>query len=248
MHAWAVASEFAYRMDHVTSLDDIRALLANACAHMGLSYFALTHHVELTTTSSRVARIHNYPEAWARWFDANRLGISDPIHRASHRTIGGFLWREVPDMIGMTRLDHKIFALAREAGLGDGVTVPANIPGETRGSCSFAVAPGRSLPDGAVCFAELIGIRAFKGMRRVAGSASTDIAHLTDRQRECVYWAIQGKTDREIACILSISRETVIDHLRHARQALCVHNRSQLAGAVLRHGLLCLDDLPPGHR
>src|SRR3546814_3395150 len=90
-------------------------------------------------------RLHNYHENWVDYFDGNRLAVSDPVHRASHVTSVGFTWRELPQLIAMTPSDRMILALAREEGLGEGFTVPAHVPGEARGSCSFACPTGRPL-------------------------------------------------------------------------------------------------------
>ncbi|SNS87939.1 LuxR family transcriptional regulator, quorum-sensing system regulator CciR [Sphingomonas laterariae] len=241
MDAWRIAIAVADDMDRASSLEEIREILTDACPRMGLRYFALTHHGSPASASGSFIRLHNYPDDWASWFDAHDLGVSDPIHRASHRTLGGFLWDDVPNIIPLTRHDRTILARARDAGLGDGVTVPAHVPGEFRGSCSFAAQPGAALRRDVICFAELVGIRAFQGMRRVAYPTRTALARLTDRQRECLFWASQGKTDWEISMILSISRETVIEHMRQARRSLGAHCRTQLVGIALREGLICFD-------
>src|SRR3546814_18553250 len=91
-------------------------------------------------------RLHNYPESWVDYFDGNRLAVSDPVHQASHVTSVGFTWRELPQLIAMTPGDRMILALAREEGQGEGFTVPAHVPGGTRGSCHCACHPGRTLP------------------------------------------------------------------------------------------------------
>src|SRR5437868_3368334 len=68
---------------------------------LGLRYFALTHHMDVKR-SSRAIRIHNYPAGWAEWFDEQRLGRVDPVHRASHLTSVGFAWSKLPEMISLT--------------------------------------------------------------------------------------------------------------------------------------------------
>ena len=70
-----------------------------------------------------------------------------------------------------------------------------------------------------------------------------DRPQLTDRQRECVYWAARGKTDPEIADILGISHETVILHLKQARARYGVYKRTQLAVHALFDGTLSFVDL-----
>ena len=118
--------------------EHLTAVLENVCTQMGFKYFALTHHVDMARDAAKVVRIHNYPSQWAAYHDKNALGISDPVHRASHTSCAGFLWSDMKTMIPLTSEDRRILALSREYGVGDGFTVPANVPGELNGSCSFA--------------------------------------------------------------------------------------------------------------
>src|SRR3546814_18243077 len=62
------------------------------------------------------------------YYDGRALGVSDPVHRASHVTSVGFRWSRMPGMIPFTAEDRRVLALGREQGLGDGFTVPANVP------------------------------------------------------------------------------------------------------------------------
>src|SRR3546814_1403607 len=70
-------------------------------------------------------RIHDYPARWAEYYDGRALGVSDPVHRASHVTSVGFRWSRMPGMIPFTAEDRRVLALGREQGIGDGFTVPA---------------------------------------------------------------------------------------------------------------------------
>jgi DNA-binding CsgD family transcriptional regulator len=49
---------------------------------------------------------------------------------------------------------------------------------------------------------------------------------LTDRETEILEWVARGKTNREIASILSVSHHTVRKHLEHAYEKLGVHTRT----------------------
>src|SRR3546814_4635681 len=91
-------------------------------------------HVEVTRGAANVVRIHNYPSQWVAYHDSNALGTSDPVHRASHMSCAGFLWSEMKMMIPLNSEDRRVLALSREYGVGDGFTVPANVPGEPSGS------------------------------------------------------------------------------------------------------------------
>lgn len=61
--------------------------------------------------------------------------------------------------------------------------------------------------------------------------------HLTPRQSEVLTLLEQGRSTRQIATELSLSVETVRNHVRHLMQALGVHTRLE-AVAVARHDRL----------
>lgn len=240
-----LAEEFADAIAGAASLDELATVLAAIALELGFRYFALTHHLDIPRAPVPAVRIHNYPDAWAEYFDAQRLGPSDPVHRASHMTGIGFAWSRLPGLIQLTARDRDVLDKARRNGLGDGFTVPAHIPGESAGSCSFATSAGYEVRQDRLYAAQLAGGLAFEAARRMVASRKplTGRPQLTDRQRECVYWAARGKTDGEIAVILGISQETVTLHLKQARARYGVFKRTQLAVHALFDGTLSFVDL-----
>ncbi len=242
----ASAKVFLDQARGATSNEALLEGLAEACDALGFDYFALTHHVDFAASGAKAVRIHTYPDAWVAWFDANRLGVSDPVHRASHVTSAGFAWSAVPGMIKLTPADRDVLERARREGIGDGFTVPAHVPGEASGSCSFAVAPGRDVPQDSLPLAQLIGAFAFEAARRVNGVRALDLKRspsLTERQRDCVLWMARGKSDWEIARILGLSQETVIQHLKQARERYDVAKRPLLAVRALFDGHISFSDV-----
>ncbi len=62
--------------------------------------------------------------------------------------------------------------------------------------------------------------------------------NLTEREKECLLWAAEGKTGWEIANIIRISERTVTFHLQNAAQKLGVVNRQQAISRALSLGLI----------
>ena len=184
-----LAEEFADSIAGAASLDELAAILAAIALELGFRYFALTHHLDIPRAPAPAIRLHNYPTAWAQYFDAERLGPCDPVHRASHMTGVGFAWSRLPSLIQLTARDRDILDRAQRSGLGDGFTVPAHIPGESAGSCSFATATGHDAREDRLYVAQLVGGLAFEAARRLVAIRSPlpERPQLTDRQRECVY-------------------------------------------------------------
>ena len=245
MAKFSIARTFDSLSRETKELQDLWGLLAECTHAMGFRYFALTQHIDFAAAPSQGIRLHNYPAAWQQWFDERSLGRFDPIHRASHVTSAGFARARVPNLIRLTPGDRDVLEQARRIGIGDGFTVPAHVPGEQSGSCSFAVGPGDEFPGQQILVAQLIGDLAFENARRLSQPriASQHTVLMTDRQRDCVLWAARGKTDWEISRILGVSHDTVIQHLKHARERYGVQKRAHLAVMALYDGSISFSDI-----
>lgn len=243
MRTFLIAREFIDQVSNISTRRALEDALADACARIGLRYFAVSHHVDFSVHSTAL-RIHNYPGHWAEWYDEHRLGVSDPIHRASQMIANGFTWDEVPRLIAMTASDHALLERSRKMGFGNGVTVPAHVPGERRGSCTFVSAAGEQLPPDALIWAQTVGLFAFQAARRIfSPRLNTRWPRISDRQRDCILLAGRGVRNAEIAVALGIGQQTVLEHLREARARHGVRSRTELVVNLLASGSLCLDDL-----
>lgn len=233
-------------MGSVSSLDDLDHAMRVISKDLGFQFFALTHHVDILVTAHAI-HLHNYPDRWADYYDRNALGLSDPVHRASQRTGVGFCWARLPFLIPLTDKDRRHLLQGRDAGIGDGFTVPVNIPGEAYGSCSFANETGRPIREETLGLAQLAGTFAFEAARYLwnAELAPNPLRApiLTDRQRDCALWAARGKTDWEISQILHVSQETVAMHIKQARERYGVQKRALVAIRALFDGTLSFDDI-----
>lgn len=246
MPGYGQALRYARIVEEVATADDLAEVMARTADELGFRYFALSHHIDRTDGAGAANRLHNYPARWADYYDAQALGVSDPVHRASHVTSIGFRWIAIPGMIPLTDNDRRILALGRAQGIGDGFTVPAHVPGEARGSCSFANPAGRTVAEDMAPLAQLAGSFAFEAARRLwsgRGLRTEAAPRLTDRQRDCVLWAARGKGDWEIGRILGISDETVARHIKQACERYDVSKRTLLAIRTLFDGTLTFTDI-----
>ncbi|WP_343315091.1 LuxR C-terminal-related transcriptional regulator [Brucella sp. BE17] len=73
----------------------------------------------------------------------------------------------------------------------------------------------------------------------LCGSDATKVAGLlTPREVDCLRWAANGKTDGEIAEILSIARWTVVTYLQNAKIKLNCSNRTSAVAMALSLGII----------
>ena len=238
---------FGERASRCASPEDLGRLLHEVTRELGFEYFALLHHRRVLSGSDRFIRLDNYPQGWTEELLTRHDVAADPVHLASLRTNAGFGWDEIGGLLPLSTEQRHILERSRCHGLGPGFTVPANVPGEPSGSCSFAVARGRSLPVGQLMSAELIGVHAFRAARRIYGFAAESRApHLSRRELQCLRLVAAGKTDWEIAHILGISEETARQYVKRARAAYDVVSRAQLVACGLRDALVSFDEaIPP---
>jgi LuxR family quorum-sensing system transcriptional regulator CciR len=227
--------------------DALSALLADAVRELGFDHYALLHHASIAADRPGLIRLDTYPPAWETALRDLKLVGADPVHQACARTHIGFAWAELPGLVPLDARGRTMLERARDFGIGDGFTIPVNVPGEPAGSCSFAVRPGRTLPARHLLCAELIGAHAFRAARRLHDyPAAGRRPRLSRRERQCVRLLAAGKTDWEMATILGISVETVHGYVKRARAAYDVVSRAQLVACGLRDCLVSFDEaIPP---
>ena len=244
-----LVQQFVEATKKVDTLRQLEISIEQIATELGFNYYALIHHVDHRATSRAASvRLENYPKAWVEKFLEQKLYSWDPIHMASYATNLAFAWSDVPDMIRLSSKHKQVLSAAAQEGLGDGITVPANLPGEANGSCSFAVRTGKELPRQHMGAVQLIGSFAFQAARDLSLEASQSLnsderVKLSPRQLDCVLLAGRGKSDWEIATILGIKEDTVTQHLDTARERYGVSRRVQLILRAIHSGQIALTDL-----
>lgn len=65
---------------------------------------------------------------------------------------------------------------------------------------------------------------------------------LSDREKQVLRLAAEGRTNREIAQLLVLSIKTVMGHRANLMEKLGIHNRTELVKYAIRHGLVEVTD------
>jgi DNA-binding CsgD family transcriptional regulator len=240
----SLAEEIASELLAVETEAALGETMKQASRRLGFDHFALTLETRTNVANPPDVLLHDYPDEWANVYVNFEMAGRDPVRRACDKSLTGFEWDNIGNMIPMTRGDRQMLAVGRDCGIGDGYTVPRHLPGEMSGTCSFVVRPGTSLPTPILLVAEVVGAFALNCASRVCGIIGMPAkAMLSDRQRECLLWAARGKTAIETAIILGISMETVVQHLKMARERYDVHCRQSLILHALFDGLIGFGDI-----
>ncbi|MCW3836647.1 LuxR family transcriptional regulator [Sphingomonas canadensis] len=241
-------NSFIGKVRAISTADDLRLLMESITREMGFANYSLFQHVHSWDWNSQSAlAISNYPTGWIEYFFSKQFNRFDPVLRAAQRTALGFRWDEIPRMLPLSPKQLRVLEAGRRSGMANGFTVPANIPGEATGSCSFVVPGNVALPERNLSMAHLIGGFGYEAARQlwtrqVGIVRRAGPARLTPRQHDCLVLVAQGKTDWEIAQVLGLKESTVNGYIDDAKAALGVTRRSQLVTRALYEGHICLSE------
>jgi LuxR family quorum-sensing system transcriptional regulator CciR len=223
--------DFAATATAISTVTDLRLLMAETAQAFGADYFLMIHHADFSDGGRGLVRVGNYPEEFIRISRQNGRPLDDPIMEACRKTLTGFFWTDVGAYVELTeRFQQRVEAVER-TGLSDGFVVPTNVPGEPLGSCHFATQSGRRLPRENATVLQTVATYGFEAARRLAQAAAgpaRPLATLSDRQRECIILSAKGKSDTVIGQLLGLSPKTVNAYLEAAKKRYGVATRSQL--------------------
>lgn len=224
-------------------MDDLYEALTRASHDMEFDHFALAVELGFNGAGTSVL-VHDYPASWADVYIGFNLFTTDPVRRAGEHSLLAFLWSQIADLIPLTESELITLETGQRHGLVDGFTVPRHLPGSIIGNCTFVNGSSRALPLANLVVADTLGAAAIARASQLCGwNAQPRQRRLTDRQRDCVLWAARGKTDWEIAMILGISHQTVIQHLKDARCRYGTNKRALLILFALFDGVISFSDV-----
>lgn len=229
--------------------DQLFATLDKGTWMLGFEQFALGHHVDLGRPPEQAIRLTSYHPDWVDEAVGRAYFVDDPIHEASVHFASAFSWRRISEQIDVTNRQRRTMYRAERFGLAEGITVPVHMPGDFRGTCSFAGRSTVKSTEDAEAMADVIGRHAFEAARRImrkrarAGERFGKLPKLTRRQVEVLVFLGRGKTDPEIAAILKISEFTAHEHVEKIRLAYGGAQRTFLIGRALFDGHLSYEEI-----
>jgi LuxR family quorum-sensing system transcriptional regulator CciR len=232
-------------------IDDMAALrdaVSQTSRELGFDYFAIVHHIRFGRPTTDKVRLSNYPIEWLAMLREDE-SFREPVLRAAERASTGFLWSDLCQHVSLGERERTYMHRAARHGLAEGYTVPNNVPGETFGSCHFAVRRKDALPLQNLPAVQALGSFSFEAARQILlrdSPPSEDYVvpgPLTDRQRDCVLFAARGKSDSVIAELLSIRPKTVNEHMEAAKRRYSVATRTQLIVRALFRSEICFSEV-----
>ncbi|WP_232631314.1 autoinducer binding domain-containing protein [Methylobacterium sp. Leaf118] len=232
--------EILKSLDRARSRDDILRGILPRLKPFGIEYIisAMIPQNRLPArTQKNYLILENTPEEWRRLYFSKGYMYQDPIVQATLQNTTGFAWAEVEPPAPLDARARQVMGEAREFGLADGFTVPLATLEEERGGLTFA-GPRLEISPAQRGILTLLASCMVGQTLLIDGGGGERPMILTQRERESLQWAAEGKTDWEIGELMGISQHGADFHLRSARLKLGCVTRTQAVAEGMRRGLI----------
>jgi LuxR family transcriptional regulator, quorum-sensing system regulator BjaR1 len=185
-----------------------------------------------------LALTHNWPQEWFETYARENFGLNDPIARYCISTVQPFEWSEARYDKDTDPGAHLVMTRAAEFRFMDGYCIPMHY--DEGGAVVGLVTEHLRLDPLAKSALHLTGVYAHNRIRSLMRPQREKSDLLTEREREVLRWAANGKTSWEISVILRISERTVKFHFIEASRKLNAVNRTSAVAKALARGLIRL--------
>ncbi|RLP28354.1 LuxR family transcriptional regulator [Mesorhizobium sp. YM1C-6-2] len=212
----------------VTSAFGLTALMAGTVPQPGTPTGRQKDHVLLC----------DWPVEWLERYVARNYVDHDPIVSRMKQLQAPFQWRDASEI----KVDHDGEVVMGDAGefkLKDGLAFPlVTLDGQiVMVSLGGEQVEMSGLEFGMISLVSTYAIGRAMQLLTAEGRV-IDHIELTPRERECLKWAAEGKSEWEISQILGISEHTSEKHLLNAKFKLGAVNRVQAVAEAIRRGYI----------
>ncbi len=245
MKPFDIAEAFMEQHARGVPLPELKKVFEKSLQELGIRHFACCSHVDPLHPRSAGLVFQTYPGDWVRYFSESGRYRIDPVFRYADEQMVPFSWDAPAFRAGLNPLQLGILAEAEGRWLGHGYTVPIHPPGAQMASCSV-------VPDSGViergAYQALFTMACFMFDAMLRGVASEECsgtrgAQFSERERQCLELAAQGKDDWSIGSLLRISERTAHNHIERAKRRLGVCTRVQVIVHALNDGQISFGDV-----
>ncbi len=236
---------FIDALSRAGSLEAIHGVCADFCHFSESEHFIYGARIPTSLTQPSFIYVSGYPEKWReRYLERNYLCI-DPVVAHCTRSSLPINWSQVAPLEKKDKQARMFMDEARDHGLRSGISFPVHTAcGESAmfslGSSDDHKKAGpriEAMSPNALLFTAHLHEAVRRLFSQVDHLPISQIS-LTEREKQCLLWAAEGKTTWETARILNISERTVIFHVQNAAEKLNVVNRQQAIARAISTGLI----------
>ena len=217
--------------------NNFRELLDSVCEKYELDFAA---YAGMDPIAQAVHGFVNYPDEWQTRYVKEGFQHKDPTLLTAARSIAPVDWQRLRNddsfkTVLLAASDYQIFE--------QGLTIPVRGPFGDVGL--FSVTRNCSDREWALLKEKILGDLQTTAVYMHDHVMQTNVlSHklthpsLSSREREIMQWVAAGKSQQDVADILSISNRTVEVHLRSSRSKLSALTTAQAVGRAIGLGLI----------
>lgn len=232
------ALEFAQGADAEPDAAELQRRFKAVVQPFGVKYFSTV----VTAVPGKVLRprflFGEVSTPWKERYTKRGYAKIDPSVLMMFETEKPFTWSEACEIFKTPEGERLQGENAEHTGAREGLVIPIH---DRMGETSAVILSGPDLDLNAEVrpVLHLVAVYFNSVGRDLMGEGPLDDdCPLTERQRECLRWVMDGKSDWEIGEILSISQRTAHNHIEAAKRLLQVGTRTQAVVHAWRRGWL----------
>lgn len=219
--------------------DEAFFIFAKAVAQYGfdrVSYTLCTDHISLGLPKKHGLST-SYPEDWMHFYQEKKYMNVDPVVDAVFKTRVPFFWDHVTNKFDKNTPQYKLMKEAEDAGLAEGICIPvSNGLDELTG---IGVARSKSINANDYKVMAEINLLSMFFHETFRGLIQKPTAiFLSEKEKDVLSWAAEGKVDDDIALLMDISFHTVRFHWKNIFNKLSVFNKMQAVAKAIRLHLI----------
>ena len=182
--------------------------------------------------------LNTRPREYTEHYENENYLAKDPVVMELSRSVDAYSWGDVRHSRVLNKKQKYIIDEGREFGATDGFIVPIrSSSAELSIFCPCGEDP--DLSKSARSSLEIIGMYGYESLKRASLKKQRKdpaVQPLTPREREVLQWVASGKTDDEIADILSVATTTITFHVQNAKRKLSTCNRTYAVVKAIKLG------------
>lgn len=232
---------FQEKARQCTAIEDLKPVCAEFSSSVAFEFY-LFGVVEATSLSApKITTVTNYPDEWWLYYFKEEMQKCDPVVRYCFERSAPIRWDKLMEMEEyMSPAAERMMAKSSSFGLSYGVSIPIKSSSGEVAIFSLASSNAENLDDrflAALPYAQALSYALLEAYIRLK-IESAERHNLTPREKECLFWACEGKTAWEISKIVEISERTVIFHMTSATKKLDAVNRQHAVAKAIMLGLI----------
>lgn len=236
-------TDFLDALSSADTVDALHTVCSRLCEEHGFERFIYGARIPTSFVKPYFIFISGYPKAWRDHYTEQNYMLVDPTVAYCAEHITPMLWDGQSIGRDQRAEVRRFMSEAQDFGINSGVSFPVHTAQGDFAMLSLASESqsiGRPALQQVLPLGQLFTAYLHESVRRIFDSDGLPISRveLTLREKECLLWVTEGKTNWETSRILNISERTVVFHLQNIQEKLGVSNRHQAVARAVALGII----------